>query len=90
LEDKRSAETVKPLHSSKGGNATSEQPQKQRQKARPPSSIFSQLHFLYIFYLTFILLGKSVENKFLFTMTAYTGQTRTTLGQLCTALGAVM
>ena len=34
----------------------------------------------------FILLGKSVKNKFLFTMTAYTGQTRMTLGQLCAAL----
>ena len=36
--------------------------------------------------LTFVLLGKSVKNKFLFTMTAYTGQTWTTLGQLCATL----
>uniref|UniRef100_A0A8C7LDH9 Protein odr-4 homolog n=1 Tax=Oncorhynchus kisutch TaxID=8019 RepID=A0A8C7LDH9_ONCKI len=35
---------------------------------------------------TFIKLGKSVKNKFLFTMTAYTGQTRAMLGQLCPAL----
>ena len=34
----------------------------------------------------FIQLVKSVKNKFLFTMTAYPGQTQTTLGQLCTAL----
>ena len=33
-----------------------------------------------------ILLGKPVKNKFLFTMTAYSSQTQTTLGQLCTAL----
>uniref|UniRef100_A0A4W5K0I2 TSC complex subunit 2 n=1 Tax=Hucho hucho TaxID=62062 RepID=A0A4W5K0I2_9TELE len=31
-------------------------------------------------------LHTSVKNKFLFTMTAYTGQSRTTLGQLCAAL----
>ena len=31
-------------------------------------------------------LGKSVMNKLLFTMTAYPGQTRTTLGQLCATL----
>ena len=35
---------------------------------------------------TFIYLGKSVMNKFLFTMTAYPGQTRTTLGQVYHAL----
>jgi hypothetical protein len=33
-----------------------------------------------------ITLGKSLKNKFLFTMKAYTGQTRTTLGQLCATL----
>ena len=33
-----------------------------------------------------IYLGKSVKNKFLFTMTAYPGQTQMTLGQLCAAL----
>jgi hypothetical protein len=30
----------------------------------------------------------NIKNKFLFTMTAYPGQTRTTLGQLCAALWA--
>ena len=34
----------------------------------------------------FNLLGKSVKNKFLFTMTAYPGQTRKTLGQFYIAL----
>jgi hypothetical protein len=34
----------------------------------------------------FILLCRSVKNKFLFTMTAYPGQTLTTPGQLCAAL----
>ena len=37
-------------------------------------------------YLTFIQLGKSVKNKFLFTMTAFPGQTSKTLGLLCSAL----
>jgi hypothetical protein len=35
---------------------------------------------------TLIYLGKSVKNKLAFTMTAYTGQTWTMLGQLCAAL----
>jgi hypothetical protein len=34
----------------------------------------------------FIQLGKSVKDKFLFTITAYTSQTRTTLGQMCADL----
>ena len=34
----------------------------------------------------FIYLGKSMKNKFLFTMTAYPNLTLTTLGQLCVAL----
>ena len=37
-------------------------------------------------FVTFIELGKSVKNKFLFTMTTYPGETRMTLGQLCAAL----
>ena len=40
--------------------------------------------FCYIyFYATFIELGMSLKNKFFFTMTAYTSQTQTLLGQLC-------
>ena len=35
---------------------------------------------------TFFDLCKSVKNKFLFTMTAYTSQTRTTLCQLCATI----
>ena len=38
--------------------------------------------FLFNLYLT----RQVSKNTFLFTMTAYTGQTRTTLGRLCTAL----
>ena len=39
------------------------------------------------FFLIEPLFNKSVKNKFLFTMMAYPCQTRTTLGQLCTAHG---
>jgi hypothetical protein len=36
--------------------------------------------------MAYFFLFKPVQNKFLFTMMAYTGQTWTTLGQLCAAL----
>ena len=44
--------------------------------------------FIDFFVIFFFLLGMSVKNIFLFTMTAYSGQalTRTTLGQLCDVL----
>ena len=48
----------------------------------------SHISLIELFYLnvTFISLGKSVKNKLLFTMTAYSGQIRMTLGQLSAAL----
>ena len=44
------------------------------------------LHILLPYFQKSFKLGKSVKNKFLFTMTAYLGQNRKTLGQLCATL----